>query len=107
MLEPTYKIISIIEKNSDYTQRKIAKELGYSLCKVNYVIAALVDKGIIKLQRFMKSKNKLGYKYILTPEGIKQKYKIAKAFLKRKIEEYDNIVKEIEEAKYVLKNGGL
>jgi len=55
----------------------------------------------------MKSKNTLGYKYILTPKGIKQKYKIAKAFLKRKTEEYDNIVKEIEEAKYVLKNGGL
>ena len=96
------KVISIIEKNPDYTQRKIAKELGYSLGKVNYVIAALVDTGIIKLQRFMKSKNKLGYRYILTPEGIKQKYKITKAFLKRKMEEYDSIVEEITEAKKIL-----
>jgi len=99
MLEPTYKIISIIEKNPDYTQRKIAKELGYSLGKVNYVIASLVDKGIIKLQRFMKSTNKEGYRYVLTPHGIKEKYKITKAFIKRKTEEYANIVKEIEEAK--------
>jgi len=27
MLEPTYKVIKVIEKNPDYTQRKIAKEL--------------------------------------------------------------------------------
>jgi len=76
--------------------------LGYSLGKVNYVIAALVDTGIIQLQRFMKSKNKLGYRYILTPEGTKQKYKITKAFLKRKMEEYDSIVEEITEAKKIL-----
>jgi len=100
--ENYYKVISIIEKNPDYTQRKIAKELGYSLGKVNYVIVALVDKGIIKLQRFMKSKNKLGYRYILTPEGIKQKYKITEAFLKMKMEEYDSILEEITEAKKIL-----
>ena len=50
----------------------------------------------------MKSKNKLGYRYILTPEGIKQKYKITEAFLKRKMEEYDSIVEEITEAKKIL-----
>ncbi len=92
-------MINIIERNPHYTQRKIAKELGYSLGKVNYVIASLAQKGIIKLQRFVKSKNKLGYRYILTPEGIKQKYKITKEFLASKMEDYDNIVKEIEEAK--------
>lgn len=105
--EKYYRVISIIEKNPDYTQRKIAEELGYSLGKVNYVIASLVDKGIIKLQRFMKSKNKAGYRYVLTPHGIKEKYKITKAFIKRKITEYDKLEKEIEEAKSVLKNGSL
>ena len=50
----------------------------------------------------MKSKNKLGYRYILTPEGTRQKYKITKAFLKRKMEEYDSIVEEITEAKKIL-----
>ena len=61
--------------------------LGYSLGKVNYVIASLVDKGIIILQRFMKSKNNAGYRYVLTPHGIKEKYKITKAFIKRKMTE--------------------
>jgi len=41
--EKYYRVISIIEKNPDCTQRKIAKEMGYSFGKVNYVIASLVD----------------------------------------------------------------
>ena len=98
-IETSYKILKILEENPEYTQRKIAKELGYSLGKVNYVISALVDKGIIKLHKFLKSKNKSGYKYILTPKGIKEKYRITKEFLKRKLEEYENIRREIEEAK--------
>ena len=78
MLEPSYKILKIIESHQEYTQRQIAKELGYSLGKVNYVLSALVGKGIIKLQRFIKSKNKAGYRYVFTPQGIKQRYGIAK-----------------------------
>ena len=55
-----YKILNILEEHHEYSQRKIAHELGYSLGKVNYVIAALVEKGILKLQKFIKSRNKLG-----------------------------------------------
>ena len=102
-IETSYKILKILEENSDYTQRKIAKELGCSLGKVTYIISALVDKGIIKLHRFIKSKNKLGYRYILTPKGIKEKYIITKEFLNRKLREYEQIKKEIDEAKKGLK----
>jgi len=98
-IETSYKILKILEENPDYTQRKIAKELGFSLGKVNYVISALIDKGIIKLHRFIKSKNKSGYRYILTPKGIKEKYKITKEFLERKLKEYEQIKQEIDEAK--------
>lgn len=66
IVDEYYKVLSIVEKNPDYTQRKIANELGYSLGKVNYLIAALAEKGILKLQRFLKSKNKFGYRYVLT-----------------------------------------
>ena len=86
-----YKILNILEENPDLSQRKIANELGYSLGKVNYVIAALVEKGILKLQKFIKSRNKLGYRYVLTPKGITEKYHITKTFLSRKTEEYNMI----------------
>jgi EPS-associated MarR family transcriptional regulator len=102
MIEPSYKILKIIEDHPEYSQRKIATELGYSLGKVNYVLSALIEKGIIKIQKFLKSNNKFGYRYILTPRGIAEKYKITRAFLKRKLEEYEYICKEIEEAKMTL-----
>jgi len=102
-IEPSYKILKIIDENPEYTQRRIARELGYSLGKVNYIIAALVDKGFVKLHRFIQSKNKLGYRYILTPKGIKEKYRITKDFLKRKMKEYDLLKREIQEAERMIK----
>jgi EPS-associated MarR family transcriptional regulator len=99
-----YKIITVIEKNPHYTQRKIAKELGYSLGKVNYVIASLVEKGIIKLNRFLKSEDKWEYRYMLTSKGIHAKYHITKEFLARKTREYEDIIKDIEEAKRSLED---
>ena len=82
------------------TQRQIAKELGLSLGKTNYVVRALIDKGWVKLSNFKRSDNKLGYIYILTPEGISEKTILAQNFLKRKSEEYNRLKQEIE----ILKN---
>ena len=82
------------------TQRQMAKELGLSLGKTNYVVRALVDKGWVKLSNFKRSDNKLGYIYLLTPEGIAEKSILAQNFLKRKSEEYNRLKKEIE----ILKN---
>ena len=92
-----YKILKNIEANPSLTQRQLAKELDVSLGKVNYVIRALLDIGWVKVDNFRKSDNKIGYLYLLTPEGIAQKTIITQQFLQRKIEEYDNLKKEIEE----------
>ena len=62
MIEDIYIVKNIIANHPDFTQGKIAKELGYSLGKVNFVIATLTKKGIIKSQKFLKSKNKIGYR---------------------------------------------
>ena len=55
------------------SQRTIADEIGYSAGKVNYVLKKLVEKGLVKVDRFVNSKSKVQYKYLLTPEGIKEK----------------------------------
>ena len=102
MIEPTYRVIRFLEVNPHCSQREIAKTLGYSLGKVNYIIASLVEKGIIKLHRFMSSDNKLAYRYVLTPKGLKARYRITREFLKSKTGEYAVIVKEIAEAKRLL-----
>ena len=82
------------------TQRQLSKELGLSLGSTNYVIHALIDKGWMKLSNFKRSDNKLGYIYLLTPEGVTEKSTLAQNFLNRKSEEYNRLKEEIE----ILKN---
>ena len=95
-----YIILRILKDNPKITQREMAKELGLSLGKTNYIVRALVDKGWVKLSNFKRSDNKLGYIYLLTPEGVSEKTVLAQNFLKRKSEEYNRLKQEIE----ILKN---
>ena len=92
-----YKILKILERNPQLTQRQVADELGVSLGKTHYVIRALIDKGLLKLGNFRKSNNKIGYIYLLTPQGIIQKSDLAQSFLLRKQQEYEKLKTEIEE----------
>ena len=91
-----YIILKILKDNPKMTQRQLSKELGLSLGKTNYVIRALIDKGWVKLSNFRRSDNKLGYIYLLTPEGMSEKTILAQNFLKRKSEEYNRLKEEIE-----------
>ena len=91
-----YIILKILKDNPKMTQRQMAKELGLSLGKTKYVIRALIDKGWVKLSNFRRSDNKLGYIYLLTPEGMSEKTILAQNFLKRKSEEYNRLKEEIE-----------
>ena len=91
-----YIILRILKDNPKVTQREMAKELGLSLGKTNYVVRALIDKGWVKLSNFKRSDNKLGYIYLLTPEGLSEKTMLAQNFLNRKSEEYNRLKKEIE-----------
>ena len=92
--ETIIKILNILRKMPESSQRDIAKSIGISVGKVNHVLNALILKGFIKTENFINSKNKWGYRYILTPKGIKEKLKITRYFVKRKIEEYQELLKE-------------
>ena len=97
-----YTILKILEDNPKMTQRQVAKEMGLSLGKTNYIIRALVARGWVKLSNFKRSDNKLGYIYLLTPEGVAKKSILAENFLRRKSEEYNRLKKEIEMLKQEL-----
>ena len=62
-----------MKQNPRLTQRELSAELGVSLGKTNYVVKSLIDVGLIKLGNFRRSDNKLGYAYLLTPEGLAEK----------------------------------
>jgi len=92
-------ILRTLENSPDLTQRQLADKLGLSLGKTNYLIRALIGKGLLKIQNFRKSNNKIAYLYFLTPKGIAEKTVLTNYFLQRKSEEYNNLKKEIENLK--------
>lgn len=97
--EIDYKVIKLIEKDAEISQRALSKELGVSLGKVNYCLRALIDKGWVKAKNFKNSQNKLAYRYVLTPEGVQKRVELTSRFLKRKLDEYEQLQQEIEHLK--------
>ncbi|WP_035586591.1 MarR family EPS-associated transcriptional regulator [Hippea jasoniae] len=92
--EIVVKLLSAIKKNPEQSQRSLSKAIGVSVGKVNYVVKELAKKGIIKTERFLNSNNKWQYRYILTPEGIKEKARITREFVKRKMAEYESLLND-------------
>ena len=86
----------MLQDNPDMTQREIAEKLGISTSGLNYCLKALIDKGWIKVHNFSQSKNKFGYIYVLTPQGIAKKALLTRRFLERKLQEYDALRAEID-----------
>jgi len=89
-----------IQKKPDASQRDLAKDLGFSLGKLNYCIKELNKKGLVKLKNFRNQSNKIKYlRYVVTPKGIAERTKLTINFMKRKIKEYDELKKELKENK--------
>tara|TARA_Y100001958_G_C21098587_1_gene449315 strand:- start:389 stop:703 length:315 start_codon:yes stop_codon:yes gene_type:complete len=89
-----------IQKKPEASQRDLAKDLGFSLGKLNYCIKELNKKGLVKLKNFRNQSNKIKYlRYVVTPKGIAERTKLTINFMKRKIKEYDELKKELKENK--------
>ena len=91
-----FEILRKIQKKPNSSQRELAKELDFSLGKLNYCLKALQLQGFIKIKNFSKNPNKLNYFYILTPKGITEKTKLTVNFMRRKMQEYDELKKELK-----------
>ena len=94
--EKTLHVLREIEQNPQITQRVLAQKLEISLGKINFLIRALIDKGIIEIKNFKNSKNKLAYMYLLTPHGMKTKIELTHKFFLWKTQEYERLKEEIE-----------
>jgi EPS-associated MarR family transcriptional regulator len=91
-----FRVLHLLEENPELTQRELAKKLGISLGSANYCMKALIDIGHVKAGNFKKARNKSAYLYLLTPQGIAEKAMLTAGFLKRKMDEYHALKKEIE-----------
>lgn len=97
--DTSFRVMRLLQENPDLTQRELAERLGISVGGVNYCLKALMEKGLVKMKNFANSKNKFGYVYVLTPNGIAEKAAITHRFLKRKMDEYEALKCEIEKLK--------
>jgi len=92
-----FEVLRKIQKKPHSTQRELAKELGYSLGKLNYCLKALQKKGFVKIENFKKQPNKIrNLSYIISPEGISERTKLTLSFMKRMMKEYDELKKELK-----------
>ena len=91
-----FRILRILERNPQMTQRALSHELGISLGGVNFCLNALVEKGQLKIRNFRASNRKPRYAYVLTPKGVAEKTALTRQFLRRKLEEYTALKAEIE-----------
>ena len=64
-----FEVLRKIEKLPEASQRDLAKELGFSLGKLNYCLKALQKKGLVKIENFRKNPKK-------TPVFLNWGYKI-------------------------------
>lgn len=99
-----FRVLRLLERNPELSQREVANALGVSLGAANYVLRALVEKGQVKVQNFRAADNKLRYAYILTPSGIEAKAHLTLGFLRRKYAEYEALKLEIEGLEADLEN---
>ena len=98
--------LRLLETNPEMTQRELAEALGVSLGAANYCLKALVEKGWVKLENFQNNPHKLGYLYLLTPQGFAAKTTLTARFLRRKLAEYEALKVEIERLRYEVGQSG-
>lgn len=90
-----FQVLRLLEERPDTSERELAQRLGVSNGKLHYCMKALVDKGLVKPGTFAHSRNRLGYVYLLTAAGVRQKAAMAASFLTRKMAEYEALQAEI------------
>jgi MarR family transcriptional regulator, temperature-dependent positive regulator of motility len=94
--EARLRILKIVSREPNISQRHLAIRLGISLGKTNFLIRSLLEKGLIKAGNFKRSEYKLQYAYLLTPKGLIEKVRMTRAYLARKEAEYEALQAEIQ-----------
>lgn len=105
--EEVLLILREIRKSPEMTQRELASRLGISLGKVNFLVNALIQRGMVKVENFRTSTSKKAYLYYLTPRGIEEKTRTTYQFLKRKLKEYESLEEEIRQLREEVRTSGV
>lgn len=100
-----FRVLRLLQENPEMSQRELAEAVGVSVGGAHYVLSALIEKGLVKLGNFTAAEDKRRYAYILTSRGIARKAALTRAFLARKLGEYEALREEIEALSSELESG--
>jgi EPS-associated MarR family transcriptional regulator len=92
-----FRILRLLQDNPEMRQRELAKAVGLSTGGIHYVLNALLDKGLLKIENSTTTKDKRRYAYVLTRRGLATKADLTTRFLVRKMADYEIIKAEIDE----------
>lgn len=99
--EGHFRLLKVLEQHPEYSQRDLAEATGFSLGRTNYVIHALMEKGFLKVGRFLHADNKLTKTaYILTPAGLRHRLALTQGYIERKKAEYEALRAELESLRH-------
>ena len=90
-----FRVLRRLSENSQLSHRRLATDLRVSIGAINFCLRTLIEKGHVKVRNFNASNNKLGYAYLMTPQGMAEKAALAGGFLQRKLAECEALQVEI------------
>ncbi len=86
-------LLDELEQNPDITQASLAARLGVAVGTVNWHIKRLVAKGYLKVKRLERKK----LRYIITPEGLALRTRLAMDYVQHSFELYRKIRARVKE----------
>jgi EPS-associated MarR family transcriptional regulator len=87
--ESALEALRLLSADPHMSQRRLSRALGLSLGKTHYVLHALLERGLVKIDNFKRSDHKQAYAYVLTPKGLKEKLRLTRLFLRHKEAEFE------------------
>ncbi len=91
-MESEYQVLTHLQENETTTQRHISKNTGLSLGAVNLLLKKMARKGLVKIEKL----NSRTVRYILTPQGMKEKTRLAYSFVRSSYRQISKINQAIE-----------
>ena len=83
------RVMRLIDESSKMCSRQITDKLGIANGSAYYVLTALIDKVLVKLENFKNGQRKWQYVYLLTPKGICEKPLLTHRFIGHKRQEFE------------------
>jgi len=95
-------LLDEIEQNPDITQAGLAARLGVAVGTVNWHIKRLVSKGYLKVKRLERKK----LRYIITPEGLALRTRLAMDYVQHSFDLYRKIRARVKEQLIAVRQAG-